>query len=79
MMSGLSLKVVLMLAGDLDCGAEGDRQVLERLLALLVGELDAGAAGAEPPVPERTHRRELRLVVMRLLSEYIHCKAIRDK
>lgn len=58
-----------MLAGDLDSSAESDRAILERLLDLLVGELDMTSEAVTPPVPERTHRRELQLVIMRLLSK----------
>ncbi|XP_047533883.1 protein purity of essence isoform X2 [Vanessa atalanta] len=59
------VQVVLMLAGDLDSSAEGDRVVLERLLEVLVGELDIQPV--EPTSGEdRTEKRELQLAIMRL-------------
>ncbi|XP_061716898.1 protein purity of essence isoform X2 [Cydia pomonella] len=74
------VQVVLMLAGDLDSTVEADRAVLERLLDLLVSELDMGteedAPAMTPAVHERTNRRELQLVVMRLLSVLMaRCKS----
>ncbi|VVD06116.1 unnamed protein product [Leptidea sinapis] len=78
------VQVVLMLAGDLDSSVEGDRAVLDRLLEELVSELDirsqeagvesrdvyldANANGQTPPIHVRTNRRELQLIIMRLLS-----------
>lgn len=59
-----------MLAGDLDSTVEADRAVLDRLLDLLVNELEMQTDERTPPDHHRTNRRELQLVIMRLLSEF---------
>lgn len=66
-------QVLLMLASAMDSAVEAERVALEQLLAALVAELQLSEAEElpemEPPVHCRTPRREMQLLIMRLLSE----------
>lgn len=66
-------QVLLMLASAMDSCVEAERLALEQLLSALVAELQLSEAEEllemEPPVHNRTPRREMQLLIMRLLSE----------
>lgn len=62
-------KVILMLTSDLDGQEERDRTCFANLLNLFVKELDM----EKPDVTDlctRSNKREVHLVIMRLLSNY---------
>lgn len=71
------LQVILMLTSDLDGQDERDRTCFANLLNLFVKELDM----EKPDVSDicaRTNKREVHLVIMRLLSKFL-CSTLLGK
>lgn len=58
-----------MLTSDLDGQDERDKACVERLLQMLVKELEMDKPDTNN-ICERTNKREVHLVIMRLLSKY---------
>jgi len=61
-------QVVLMLTADLDGQDERDKSCVERLLQMLVKELEMDKPDTSN-ICERSNKREVHLVIMRLLSK----------
>lgn len=61
-------KVVLMLTADFDGQDERDKTCVERLLQMLVKELEMDKPDTNN-ICERSNKREVHLVIMRLLSK----------
>jgi E3 ubiquitin-protein ligase UBR4 len=59
-----------MLTSDLDGEEEKDRACLESLLVAIIGDLHMKQPDTKN-ICERTKEREVHLVIMRLLSEYV--------
>lgn len=62
------MQVVLMLTSDLDGQEERDRACVEQLLNILVKELEMDKPDTNE-ICTRSNKREVHLVIMRLLSE----------
>lgn len=62
------LQVLLMLTADLDGQEEKDKACVERLLRILVTELEMDKPDTAN-IWQRNNKREVHLVIMRLLSK----------
>lgn len=67
------MQVILMLTSDLDGDEEKDKICLEALLSTLIKTLEIKELDVTD-IWQRTTKREVHLVVMRLLSKYSYSR-----